>query len=131
MSYSNVLLIDDDEDDQEIFLLALRDVAATIRCTTLASARTALDLLDAGELPFDLIFLDLNMPVMTGQQFLSELQKRPIPNEIPIFILSTSSDPATVSLARQLGAQKFITKPDNFAELKKILHDILNQHEHT
>jgi CheY-like chemotaxis protein len=122
-----VLLIDDDEDDQEIFTLALRDVASTIRFTALNSARTALDLLDAREITADLIFLDLNMPVMTGQQFLQELQKRPEPNPIPIFILSTSSDSATITLVRELGAKKFITKPDNFAALKKILHDILNQ----
>jgi CheY-like chemotaxis protein len=127
MTYSNVLLIDDDEDDQEIFLIALRDVASTIRLTAVGSARDALELLDSRELTADVIFLDLNMPVMTGQQFLEELQKRSLPNPIPIFILSTSSDAATVSLVRQLGVRQFITKPDNIADLKKILHDILNQ----
>jgi CheY-like chemotaxis protein len=125
MQYSRILLIDDDEDDQELFLLAMKEIAASVECITLDNARSALTQLENRALIADVIFLDLNMPVMTGQQFLSELNKRAALSQIPVIILSTSSNTETIDQARALGAKKFITKPSSFTELKNILHRIL------
>ena len=125
MQYRSILLIDDDEDDQELFQLALGDVARDVQCKVLTSAKEALHHLETGLGTIDLIFLDLNMPIMTGQQFLAELKERQLLDEIPVIVLSTSSDATIVKQARSLGARKFITKPSNFQELKDILHNIL------
>jgi CheY-like chemotaxis protein len=40
------------------------------------NAKKALEILDKGELIPEVIFLDLNMPIMSGQQFLTEIKKR-------------------------------------------------------
>jgi len=125
MQYSRVLLIDDDEDDQELFLLAIKEIAASVECITLDNPRSALIQLENRALTADVIFLDLNMPIMTGQQFLSELTKRESLSRIPVIILSTSSNIETINQAKALGAISFITKPSNFKELKTILHGIL------
>jgi CheY-like chemotaxis protein len=125
MQYSRVLLIDDDEDDQELFLLAMKEIAASVECITLDNARSELTQLENRALIADVIFLDLNMPIMTGQQFLSELNKRKALSRIPVIILSTSSNNETIKQAKALGAKKFVTKPSNFTELKNILHRIL------
>ncbi len=125
MPYSRVLLIDDDEDDQELFLQAIQEIAASVECISLDYARSALTQLENRALTADVIFLDLNMPIMTGQQFLSELHKREELSRIPVIILSTSSNVETINQAKALGAKKFITKPSNFKELKNILHTIL------
>jgi CheY-like chemotaxis protein len=125
MQYSRVLLIDDDEDDQELFLLAMKEIAASVECVTLDNARSALTQLENRALIADVIFLDLNMPAMTGQQFLSELNKREALSDIPVIILSTSANTETINQAKALGAKSFITKPSNFKELKNILHRIL------
>jgi CheY-like chemotaxis protein len=82
--------------------------------------------LEQNEAAPDLIFLDLNMPVMTGQQFLAELRKRHPGTQIPIVVLSTSSNQAIIDEAKALGARSFITKPNNFRELKNILQRILD-----
>lgn len=124
MAYRNILLIDDDKDDQEIFLSALEQAAASTGVHALADAREALKKLLAGELNPDAIFLDLNMPVMTGQEFLSEIKKTPL-HPIPVFVLSTSSHPPTIETATRLGAHRFITKPDGFLELVSILRSVL------
>lgn len=121
MLYTHILLIDDDEDDQEIFLSALHVAACDIACTVQCSALDALQQLAAKRLTPDLIFLDLNMPAMNGQQFLVEIKKHDILRDIPIIILSTSSHAATIELTRELGAMDFITKPDKFNELVAIL----------
>ena len=125
MLYSKVLLIDDDEDDQELFLQAIREIAASLECVALDNARNALTLLENHTLTADVIFLDLNMPIMTGQQFLVELNKSEELNQIPVIILSTSANIDTIDQAKALGAKIFITKPSSFKELKNILHKIL------
>ena len=125
MQYKRILLIDDDEDDQEIFQLALSEVCRDIQCKVMSSAQEALRHLEENQTSTELIFLDLNMPIMSGQQFLSELLKRKELSRIPVIILSTSSDRNTITNAESLGASKFFTKPSDIRELKKILQDIL------
>jgi len=126
MQYKRILLIDDDEDDQELFQLALGELDHNIDCTVMPGAKEALLHLKADPKAADIIFLDLNMPIMTGQQFLAEIKHQPEINEIPIVILSTSLVPPAVSDEESLGAKQFFTKPGNFHELKKILQNILD-----
>jgi CheY-like chemotaxis protein len=125
MHYSKVFLIEDDEDDQELFVMALRQINPSLDCTVLSGADSALQVLEQNEAAPDLIFLDLNMPVMTGQQFLAELRKKDPGRQIPVVVLSTSSNPAIIDEAIALGARSFITKPNDFRELKSILQRIL------
>jgi CheY-like chemotaxis protein len=126
MLYSHILLIDDDDDDQEIFLTAMKEIAGSVECTAFASAQAALQQLETGEMTADLIFLDLNMPIMNGKQFLSELRKSETLKKIPVIILSTSSHSDTIRETKALGAHDFITKPANFKEFKNILQSILD-----
>lgn len=125
MLYHHILLIDDDEDDQEIFLTALECTRKPIQCTVIDSARKALSQITKGELKTDLIFLDLNMPLMNGQQFLTEIKKDEELRKIPVVILSTSSNAATVTQVKQLGACHFFTKPGRFEDLVAILEKVL------
>ena len=125
MTYKHILLIDDDEDDQEIFLTALGKIDRSIVCTAIDNAREALDMLIARQINPDLIFLDLNLPVMNGQQFLMEIKKEKALSKLPIVILSTSSHRATIELTRELGAMDFHSKPDNFRELIDIIRSVL------
>src|ERR1700735_4238633 len=100
MHYSKVFLIEDDEDDQELFVMALRQINPSLDCAVLSDAYSALQALEQNEAAPDLIFLDLNMPVMTGQQFLNELRKKDPNRQIPVVVLSTSSNQATIDEAK-------------------------------
>ena len=128
MTYRNLLLIDDDEDDQEIFLAALARVPARISCISISSAYAALQKLINKEIQPDVIFLDLNMPIMNGQQFLVEIKKNDGLKHIPVIIFSTSSHLGTIQLTKDLGAMDFITKPNKFDDLVSILRSFLTQH---
>jgi len=128
MKYQKILLIDDDEDDQEIFLNALQDISLSTSCAVFGNAREALFKLSSQEITPDLIFLDLNMPLMTGQQFLTEIKKEESLSEIPIVVLSTTSHAGTIELSKQLGANYFFTKPDRFEDLIDILESVLTGH---
>ena len=125
MHYSRVLLIDDDEDDQRFILMAIKEIGASVECITLNDARKALSQLETGAVVADVIFLDLNMPTMTGQQFLSELNKSKSLSEIPVIVLSTTANTETINATMALGATIFITKPGNFKDLKIVLQKIL------
>lgn len=125
MSYQTLLLIDDDEDDQEIFVTAASAVSESVRCIAILDAREALRKLSDKEINPDVIFLDLNMPIMNGQQFLSELKKHHELRAIPVIIFSTSSSHHTIKSLKDLGASDFITKPSLYNELVEILKPLL------
>lgn len=125
MAYKNILLIDDDEDDREIFQSAVKEISDQVACQTFSNAAEALNQLTLKHIAPELIFLDLNMPVMNGQQFLVEIKKNDYLKDIPIIIFSTSSHPAAIQITKELGAYDFITKPDNFNNLVNILKPLI------
>ena len=125
MPFQNLLLIDDDEDDQEIFLTAARKLSQTVNCIALFDATEALEKLYEQALAPDVIFLDLNMPVMNGEQFLVEIKKQPQLKHIPVIIFTTSSNYKTKQQMKALGAHDFLTKPERFDDLINLLKPIL------
>lgn len=125
MSYQHLLLIDDDDDDQEIFITALEKVSQSVNCITFNNAKEALEALIKKEIEPDVIFLDLNMPLMNGQQFLVEIKKIEALKKIPVIIFSTSSHSGTIELTKELGAHDFITKPDKFDDLINLLKPLI------
>lgn len=119
-------LIDDDVDDQEIFLSVLEEVAPSIRCYTASNGQEAINKLVSSEVKPDLIFLDLNMPLMNGKQFLKACMLLDECRNIPVIILTTSSDKRSAEETRQLGARDYITKPDKFSAWGSIIKEKIN-----
>ena len=125
MSYKNILLIDDDSDDAEIFLEAVQELKKNISCNVLSSALEAYDQLINQRLHPDIIFLDHNMPVMGGEKFLAKIKSNDELRYIPVFILSTSSNPSAIDRIKQMGAIDFIIKPNSFKGLVRVLESVL------
>ena len=123
-----VLIVDDDEEDVELFQEALYVIDENIRSISAKDGEEALQLLNAAtEDKPDYIFSDLNMPRLDGKQFLVQLKKTAVLKNIPVTILSTSNLEEDNKAAIRLGAANFITKPSKFACLieaisKVILH---------
>ncbi|HEX9979440.1 MAG TPA: response regulator [Flavobacterium sp.] len=124
MFYQNILLVDDDADDREIFETALRRISTEVGFTAVASAIEALARLRAGHTA-DIIFLDLNMPIMNGMEFLAEIKKDKRLSDIPVIVFSTSGSSRSVDQAKELGAHDYITKPYEIRQLVDILQNIL------
>lgn len=125
MRFKNLLLIDDDEDDQELFIEATKEISEDIHITVVPDASIALERLIKKTVKADVIFSDLNMPRMNGQQFLLEIKKHPELKDIPVIIFSTSSHAHTIQLVKDFGAHEFITKPGLFNELVSTLRRLL------
>jgi CheY-like chemotaxis protein len=120
------ILVDDDPDDRELFILALQMVAPTVHCHCFKNGRDALLHLKTTQ-QADLVFLDLNMPLMNGWECLRLLKQEPLIQHIPVIIYSTSSSEKEIQLAREEGAKCFCIKPDDFTTLSNILLLITQQ----
>lgn len=116
------LLADDDADDKTLFCEALAEIDPGIICHTAADGKEALAILskDEARKP-DIIFLDINMPIMDGWQCLGKLKSDANHRSIPVFMYSTSSYQRDIELALESGAFCFFTKPSDYRELRKIL----------
>lgn len=121
-----ILLIDDDVEDQEIFIDALKQIDQTILCLSFSDGEEALRLLQTDIIAVpDFIFLDLNMPRFSGKQCLSELKKIDKLIETPVVIYTTSADKKDKDDSMHLGADHFLIKPSRFDELRDHLKHIL------
>lgn len=118
-----IVLIDDDRDDAELFKEALEEINPTVGFEYYEDSKHALhELVEKNEpsLP-DLIFLDINMPIVSGWQCLDEFKKTTHLKDIPVVIFTTSSQPAEKERAHQLGATGFITKPSEYKQLRAMI----------
>ncbi|HEY5824829.1 MAG TPA: response regulator [Cyclobacteriaceae bacterium] len=117
-----LLLIDDDLDDQEIFCMALESIDKTIRCTTVNDGVNALQALQSDQsLKPDFIFIDINMPRMNGIDCLRQIKELGIANGAKMIMYSTTSDPKMIELSIQLGASDFMIKPSSLTHLQEKL----------
>ena len=122
-----VMLIDDDRDDAELFKEALSEINSSIVLVYHQDSRAALkQLLDSrSDLP-ELIFLDINMPLVSGWQCLTEFKNSEHLKDIAVIMFTTSSQSREKEIAEELGAQGFITKPSDYETLKRLLSSIIN-----
>lgn len=113
------LLADDDADDASLFCEALTEIASSIECYTAENGVELFELLSKHD-P-DVIFLDINMPIMNGWECLRKLKSNSYYQGIPIIMYSTSAAKRDIDLAYDLGVSLFLTKPEDFSELSRIL----------
>jgi CheY-like chemotaxis protein len=120
-----LFLVDDDTDDHEIFKSALAKVDQHLELLTATNGAEALNILSTAKTLPDYIFVDLNMPRMSGLQFLKAIKQTDTLRNIPVIIYSTSSSPADVARTKDLGAVSFVTKPSRFADLCNLLQALI------
>jgi len=125
MKYKTILLVDDDPDDQLIFIDILEEIAMDTECITAKNGLEALECLNNMASMPSLIFLDLNMPLMNGFECLNRIKTDERLKKIPIIIFTTSDNPSDKRNCRESGAAMFFTKTANFKLLKTKLLEIL------
>jgi two-component system chemotaxis response regulator CheY len=117
-----VWIIDDDDEMSHAvkLMLGLLEYSAVID----RDARSAARRLDEGARP-DLILLDINMPEITGIDFLEFLRIRSEYRNIPVVMLSSETTDVQVDEAMDLGADGFLFKPVTIDELEEVLNKVL------
>lgn len=120
------MLIDDDNDDQEIFQLCLERLECPVDFLAMNSCPEAINWFrdHQGYIP-DFIFLDVNMPLINGLDCLKELRTIDRLEKTKIYMFSTTTQRLFEDRARNLGAAGFIVKPARSQELTQKLHEII------
>lgn len=126
MNYKVILLADDDSDDTEMFGEALAIIDSSIIFHSAGNGSEAIGIINNLTEKPQLIFLDLNMPIMNGWQCLRLLKEDERYKHIPVFMISTSSHQKEIDMAAQLGAFCYFVKPSNFNELTQLLRAIVS-----
>jgi CheY-like chemotaxis protein len=120
-----LLCIDDDLEDVELFCEAINTIDSNCICLFASDGKRGLEMLNRSLRP-DFIFLDINMPLMNGQQTLEAIRGSFAFNEIPICILSTTITDTERDLLKNLGADFCIKKATNFHEFCTDLKSVLS-----
>jgi CheY-like chemotaxis protein len=127
MRYKNILLVEDDEDEQELFAQLVQHLLPSAKLTIAANGYKALDVLSNAEPAPDLIFLDIRMPLMDGIELLGLLKTMEDYNtykHIPVVTLSTSIiDPER---KYKLGASLAVLKPNSIKLYRTMLAHIFS-----
>jgi DNA-binding response OmpR family regulator len=118
-----LLFIDDDPEDLELFCDTVKIINSTYTCIVAHNGKEGLDILS--NLTPDIVFLDVNMPIMDGRKTLHSIRQQDHLNKVPVCILSTSINASDVNLYKSMGATACITKPTAFEELYSMLNDVL------
>jgi CheY-like chemotaxis protein len=120
----HILLIDDDKDEVKIFMDALAQADGhAVKCTYASATEQAMEMLKY--LVPDLIFVDFNMPRMTGLAFLAEIKRNESLQDIPVYLYSTTINAETEKNAKLLGAAGCIEKPNSISTLAREIKQIL------
>jgi two-component system, response regulator len=118
-----ILLVEDDVDDVFLIRHAFQRAGLNDQLSSAENGKAAVTLFetfaaqpDRKDAP-EFIFLDLNMPIMNGLDFLRWLRSAARWRTLPVVILTTSEDPRDISAAYELGANAYLVKPSSPAAM--------------
>lgn len=114
------MIIEDDFETQFLFSQLLE--AEGYNVLTMTSGVEALEYLEKNDAP-DLIFMDLNFPGGTPEEFNSRLRSFPQTTDTPVILVSGKSDIA--EYAQKLNATGFVRKPFEIDPLLDLIHQTI------
>lgn len=126
MSPKTILLVEDDPEDAELTIRALKDVLKPYALKVARDGVEAAELLsDEGGLPV-LILLDLNLPRVNGMELLEQLNQKwgPELRGVTVAILSSSFEGGEREAARKLGARTHIRKPISLEQTAVMVREV-------
>jgi CheY-like chemotaxis protein len=121
-----IVLADDDEDDRDLFEMAIKELTMPINLALFIDGEKLLTHLDKNRNP-DILFLDLNMPLKSGFECLETIRSWERFKTLPVIILSTSNAKRDIDRCYDLGANFYIVKPFSYQELSSIIRKILDR----
>ncbi|GLV60254.1 two-component system response regulator [Dictyobacter sp. S3.2.2.5] len=129
---SPLLFIEDNDDDYEVVLWAMKKLSLSIPITRCIDGDEALDYLyhrqefaQPGTSPRPaLILLDLNLISVDGRDVLQAVKSDPELRMIPVIIWTSSEDPKDIDVSFQLGANSYILKPMNMKQLLGVVETL-------
>ena len=114
----HVLIVDDEPDI--LLMLRLTLEAEGFTTALAADGEVALDRLRQER--FDVMLLDVMMPVLDGWAVLERLAD--VPAKPAVIVVSAKTAAADIARAKELGAADYVTKPFTLPELKRVIDEV-------
>ena len=124
---TKILIIDDEPINVKVCQKYLKELGYK-QCVGLSDSTRAIAQITEDK-P-DLVILDVMMPVVSGVDILRELRSRPELSNIPVLVLTASTDRNTKLSVLELGASDFLTKPIDPSELAPRVRNVLTVKQH-
>jgi len=130
MNNKTILLVEDNPDDIDLMLHALKKNSIKNEVKIVTDGAEALDYLfgtsnyagrNLNFMP-TLILLDLKLPKVDGLEVLRKLRKNELTKLLPIAILTSSKEEYDIKTSYSLGANSYIQKPIDFNEFSKAIN---------
>lgn len=118
-----VLVVDDSAPMRSLLISAIEEIDG-VEAVEASNGFEALKALPLQS--FDLIMTDINMPQINGLEIVHFVRNNEIYRKIPLVIISTERGQADINKGLALGAQKYITKPFDPEQVKKVVKELLN-----
>jgi CheY-like chemotaxis protein len=131
MTKGPIVIVDDDEDDRDIYAEAIKSIGIPNKIHFFETCQAALDYLyTTTEQPF-IILSDVNLPQMTGLQFKEKIQKDEYLSSkgIPFVFISTNASATAVRQAHALSVQGYFQKPSTMEDIKSMLRKLFDYWE--
>jgi DNA-binding response OmpR family regulator len=120
-----ILVAEDDHDIRELIVLSLQFSGFDV--VSVENGAAAVQTATANDGKFDLILMDVRMPIMTGYEACRRLKDAEISKNIPIIFLSAKGQESEVKTGLALGAEQYILKPFAPDELIRTVSEILGK----
>jgi len=105
----NILIIDDSAVMRKMIIKTMGMCGIPIgEITQAANGREGLE--ELGKNWIDIVILDINMPIMNGEEMIDEMQQDPEIKDIPVIVISTEGSSTRIERLKEKGA-RFIKKP--------------------
>jgi CheY-like chemotaxis protein len=123
------LLVEDNPDDAELALLALKRNHLANRIHLARDGAEALEFLfgtgaSGQPEPARLILLDLKLPKIDGLEVLRRIKADPRTRRIPVVMMTSSREERDVVASYQLGVNSYIVKPVDFEQFTQAVHQL-------
>lgn len=119
MSTKTILIADDSRAMRAMLTSIIEDMGNNCNIVEAASGFEALRLLPRENV--NLILTDINMPDINGLEFISYLRNNPNYKDIPVIIISTEGSQHDIDRGKLIGANEYVIKPFEPADLQKII----------
>ncbi len=119
----NILVVDDDQVDVMNVTRAFKKMSITNSLYEAPNGVEALKMLRSGAVPLErrLVLLDINMPRMSGIEFLQEVRKDPVLKSLSVIVLTTSNADRDRFEAYSLNVAGYLVKPVSFIDFVELM----------
>jgi two-component system, response regulator len=124
MSDKVILLVEDNQDDEELALLAYERDRIANQLVVVRDGQEALDYLGACTALPEVVLLDLKLPKVEGLEVLRQLRANPRTRRLPVVVLTSSREEEDMLRSYDLGANSYVRKPVDFARFSDVMQQL-------